>query len=48
MIETSVIKALTLIGLGFMRVVFSGGGGGVNLTPPYYFKENLSNVKKSI
>ena len=35
--------SLTLIRLGFSKVVFPGGGGGVNLTAPSYFKKNLSN-----
>ena len=33
---------LTLIRLGFLRVVFPGGG--VSLTPPSYLKKNLSNI----
>ena len=38
------IRTLTLIRLGFLRVVFPGEGG-VNLTPPlHYFKVNLSNI----
>ena len=33
---------LTLIKLGFLRVVFSGGGGGGGQfdSPPSYFKKN--------
>ena len=33
--------ALTLIRLAFFRVVFPGVGGGVNLTPPFIFHEEL-------
>ena len=38
----NMITNLTLIGLGFLRVLFSGGG--VNLTAPSYFEKNLSNI----
>ena len=32
---------LTLIRLGFLKVVFSEGDGGVNLTTPFIFQEEL-------
>ena len=35
---------IALIKLDFLRVVFAGVGGGVNLTPPSHFKKNLSNI----
>ena len=37
---------LTLIKLGFLKVVFSGGGGGQidPLPPTLYFQKNLSDI----
>ena len=35
---------LTLIRLGFLRVVFPVVGGGGQFKPPSYFKKNLANV----
>ena len=32
---------LILIGLGFLRVVFSGDGGGHQFDPPFIFQEEL-------
>ena len=48
--QSSKYEGLTLIGLGFLKVVFlgAGGGGEVNLTPPSYFKKNLSNFNKTL
>ena len=42
--ETINLKTLTLIMLGFLRVVFSGDSGGrgeFNSNPPSYFKKNF-------
>ena len=39
----SISRNVTLIGPGFLKVLFSGGGVGrrrVNLTPSSYFKKN--------
>ena len=41
-------SSLTVIRLGFLKVVFPWDGGGVNLTPPSYFKKNLSNFNKTL
>ena len=38
-------ETLTLIRLGFLKVVFPGG---VNLTTPSYFKKNLSNFNTTL
>ena len=35
------MKGLTLIKLGFLKVVFSGGS---QFDPPSYLKKNLSNI----
>ena len=42
---TRMLESSTLVRLGFLRVVFPGGGGG-NLTPspPSYLKKNLYNI----
>ena len=39
--EGLLLCCLTLIRLGFLRLVFPEG---INLTPPSYFKKNLSNI----
>ena len=38
---------LTLIRLGFLKVVFPGGGGQFDL-PPSYFEKNLTNFNKTL
>ena len=40
-LKMMMILPLTLIGLGFLRVVFPGGGGGGQIDPPFIFQEEL-------
>ena len=41
--DVTINENLTLIRLGFLRVVFSGGRESI-WAPPSYFKKNLSNI----